>query len=79
MDQLERDDVEEGGGGIFACLLSLVKLMANIQDSGEEEAKMFKVRLKRNLTKYTHGENLPIYFTTFNILKSVVNFNVRFH
>ena len=44
LDQLERDAVEEG---FFACLPSLVKLMANIQDSGEEEAKMFKVRSEK--------------------------------
>ena len=31
---------DERGGGFFACLPSLVKLMANIQDSG---GKMFKV------------------------------------
>ena len=43
LGQLERDAVEEG---FFACLPSLVKLMANIQDSG---GKMFKVLLSEVL------------------------------
>ena len=46
LDELEQSHVEEGEG-FFACLPSLVKLMANIQDSGEEEAKMFKVRSEK--------------------------------
>ena len=40
LDQLERDGMRMRGEGFFACLPSLVKLMANIQDSG---GKMFKV------------------------------------
>ena len=46
LDQLERDGMRRRGEGFFACLPSLVKLMANIQDSG---GKMFKVLLSQVL------------------------------
>ena len=59
LDQLERDAVEEG---FFACLPSLVKLMANIQDSG---GKMFKVLLSEIL-RCVHHMSLAIgYWTSY--------------
>ena len=64
LDELEQSHVEEGEG-FFACLARLVKLMANIHDSGGRRQKCLKCHQKRSLMKCATNvsdKNLSISF-----------------